>query len=243
MIDGERKKRVLHHYKNNKSYKEISKIEKMSFRDIDRIVKEDRGEKVSWSNARPKDNTKNFSQINKLFAKGATPVQVSIELNVSLSIVLDQYRHFLAATNCEQVARLYLENGEHWLQAVIRINEGLEALMIDPRDALDFLRYTKKMRDAGINLQMLEEEQVRVNRASLIEMILMADEDQKLERKRSDLRNRERKVGNISSINNKPEQAKILNSSGSAKNITAENLQKFWKNMDMLAEEVNPFET
>src|ERR687886_87140 len=100
----EREKRVLDlHFNQNKNYREISKIVKMSLSGIGEIVNRAKQEKE-------RQEHKSLSvQAYDKFYKGKTPLQVAIDLNIGQPQTTQYYADYLKLVGLEDITKLYIE--------------------------------------------------------------------------------------------------------------------------------------
>src|SRR5919202_1564878 len=100
----EREERVLDlHFNQNKNYREISKIVKMSLSAIGEIVNRAKQEKE-------RQEHKSLSvQAYEYFSKGKTPLQVSVILNIGATEVTHYYTQYLSLVQLDDITEIYLE--------------------------------------------------------------------------------------------------------------------------------------
>ncbi len=100
----EREERVLAlHFNQNKNYRQIAQEMKMSLRDIGEIVNRAMEEKER------QEHKSLFVQAYDKFAKGETPLQVAIDLNIGQTQTTQYYSEYLQLVGLEDVTKLYLE--------------------------------------------------------------------------------------------------------------------------------------
>ena len=100
----ERKAHVLDlHFNQNKNYREIAKIEKMSLRDIGEIINNARNEKER------QEHKSLAVQAYDKFSKGKTPLQVAIDLNIGERQATQYYAEYLKLIGLEDITNIYLE--------------------------------------------------------------------------------------------------------------------------------------
>jgi hypothetical protein len=98
---------VIDLYKQGKTSKEIAKSVHMSFRDIGAIVHEqEKKQEVKEVQAQQQYLS---SQAYRLFSKGKTPVQVSIELSLRQPDVTILYAEYCKLSQLENLSRIYGE--------------------------------------------------------------------------------------------------------------------------------------
>jgi hypothetical protein len=106
-ISEERKERVIDlYYNQGKTTREITKIERMSIRDISAIRKEEEARRQ-----KNKDQEQS-SKAYKLFSEGKTPVEVAITLNLREPEVTKLYREYLKLQGLPKFNLIYEEIGE-----------------------------------------------------------------------------------------------------------------------------------
>jgi DNA-directed RNA polymerase specialized sigma subunit len=114
-ISKERKKRVIDlYYNEEKTMREIAKIERMSIRDISNILKEEeaRRQKDKLQQKRQEIST----QAYQLFSEGKTSVQVAMALNLPASKVSKLYREYYNLSGLDKLNIIFKEtNGKIWL--------------------------------------------------------------------------------------------------------------------------------
>jgi hypothetical protein len=100
----EREERVLDLYFNqNKNYRQIAQVMKMSVRDIGEIVNRAKQEKE-------RQEPKSLSvQAYEHFSKGKTPLQVSVILNIGQAQVTQYYTQYLSLVQLDDITKIYLE--------------------------------------------------------------------------------------------------------------------------------------
>jgi transposase len=106
----EREELVLDlHFNQNKNYREISKIVKMSVRDIGEIVKKAYQEKE-------RQEHKSLSvQAYELFSNGNTLLEVAIKLNLGQVQATQYYWEYLKLRGFDDIAKIYQElQGSVW---------------------------------------------------------------------------------------------------------------------------------
>jgi hypothetical protein len=100
----EREELVLDLYFNqNKNYRQIAKIVKMSVRDIGEIVNKAKQEKER------QEHKSIVVQAYELFSKGKTPLQVAIDLNIGQAQVTQYYSEYLKLRGVDDITKIYVE--------------------------------------------------------------------------------------------------------------------------------------
>jgi hypothetical protein len=109
-----RKERVRHlYYEEGKTMREIAKIEKMSIRDISKIVKEEEAIKQSHEDELQKQLEGRLSAAAySLFNQGKTPVEVAIELELAEPQVSKFYKEYLHLRGFPEIVSLCDKIGE-----------------------------------------------------------------------------------------------------------------------------------
>ena len=91
------------HFNQNKTYRDISKIAKMSLRDIGEIINNARKEKE-------RQEHKSISvQAYELFSKDKTPLEAAIALNIGQTQATQYYAEYLKLVGLEDITKLYIE--------------------------------------------------------------------------------------------------------------------------------------
>jgi hypothetical protein len=103
-----RKERVRHlYYEEGKTMREIAKIERMSIRDISKIIKEEEARRQSHETDSQKLlEGKISAAAYSLFGKGKTPVEVAIELELTEPQVSKFYKKYLHLKGFPEVVSL-----------------------------------------------------------------------------------------------------------------------------------------
>jgi hypothetical protein len=103
----ERIRRVLEHHNQGMGTREISKLLRMSFTDIAKILKDADKEKESEQQRTRQEFLS--SQAYKLFSEGKSPVQVAIELNIRASDAIIFQREYWDLEGLHNLNRIYEE--------------------------------------------------------------------------------------------------------------------------------------
>jgi hypothetical protein len=106
----EREELVLDLYFNQeKNYNEISRIARISMRDIKPILDK------AYQEKERKEHKSISVQAYELFSKGKTPLQVAIDLNIGEGSATQHYTEYLRLVQLDTVTQLYLDlKGDIW---------------------------------------------------------------------------------------------------------------------------------
>src|SRR5947199_4056240 len=100
----ERKKRVLDlYYNQNKTYRDIAKLERMCPRDIGAIVNKES------KDADSKQSLSKAAQAYELFSQGKSPMEVAIALDLREPDVTQLYKESLNLQQIGELNRIFLE--------------------------------------------------------------------------------------------------------------------------------------
>jgi hypothetical protein len=107
-ISEERKKRVIDlYYNQEKTTREIAKIERMSIRDISPTLKEEESKRQRHKDQQQQEEIS--SKAYKLFSKGKRPIDVAIELNLREPEVTKLYREYCKLKQLNILILIYNE--------------------------------------------------------------------------------------------------------------------------------------
>lgn len=141
----EKEKKVIElHTKEGKTLKEISKIVRMSFRDISRIIKA-YDKKIRFEPKKENNQSNKIKRCSKnsraydLFSNGKTPVQVAIDLQLDYEKVRKYWTEFLRLNNMKKLYNIYIENEFH-LDFLFKIYYFMKRNKISIRDSENVLR-------------------------------------------------------------------------------------------------------
>jgi hypothetical protein len=114
-ISEERKKRVIDlYYNQEKTTREIAKIERMSIRDISPILREEDFKRQRLKDQQQQEEVS--SKAYKLFAEGKRPVEVAIALNLREPEATKLYREYWKLKGLDKLSFIYKEtNGKIWI--------------------------------------------------------------------------------------------------------------------------------
>jgi hypothetical protein len=124
-ISEERKKRVIDvYYNQEKTTREIAKIERISIRDISPTLKEEDSKRQRLKDQQQQEEIS--SKAYKLFAEGKRPVEVAIALNLREPEATKLYREYWSLRGLDKLNTIYQEtNGKIWSREIIQTtNKG-----------------------------------------------------------------------------------------------------------------------
>jgi hypothetical protein len=139
----EKEECVIRLYKENKSTREIAKIMHMSFRNIGSITKkvklEANGGELEDDDIKSKSKT---TQAIKLFSELKSPVEVAIELDLSVDQVEAIYQEYLKLEGMYGLAQIY-EEAKYDLHDLLRLHRIVKDLGIEKQDIINVLEFVK----------------------------------------------------------------------------------------------------
>jgi predicted DNA-binding protein YlxM (UPF0122 family) len=110
-LTDQRKKRVIDLYFNqHKTYAEIAEIEKMSPRDINIIIKEEKSRRLQYKHVKQQQEIS--SNAYKLFSEGKHPVDVAIALNLREPEATKYYSEYWKLKRLHKLNLIYEEIGD-----------------------------------------------------------------------------------------------------------------------------------
>jgi DNA repair exonuclease SbcCD ATPase subunit len=111
-LTDERKKRVIDLcFNQRKTYAEIAEIERMSPRDINAIIKEEKARRQKYKDQQQQQEMS--SKAYKLFSEGKRPVEVAVALNLGQPQVTKLYREYWMLRGLDKLNTIYKEtNGK-----------------------------------------------------------------------------------------------------------------------------------
>jgi len=144
-IRQKREKAVVQLYKEGKTYRDISKIAKISVRDIKPVLLKygadnlseyaDIGHGYEDAAAILPNSTKAY----KLFSEGKSPLQVSIDLNLRASEVKTLYREHWELLKMHSLARLYDEIGDQGVSDLLQLHKSCKAQQVSNDQIIQYL--------------------------------------------------------------------------------------------------------
>jgi transcriptional regulator len=143
MSRSEKEECVIRLYKENKSTREIAKLMHMSFRNISSITKkvklEANGGELEDDDIKSKSKT---TQAIKLFSELKSPVEVAIELDLSVDQVEAIYQEYWKLEGMYGLARIY-EEAKYDLHDLIRLHRIAKDLGMEKQDIINVLEFVK----------------------------------------------------------------------------------------------------
>jgi hypothetical protein len=141
-----KEKLVVQLYSEGKSYREISKIARISVRDIKPILHKygaDNLSKYSDIDCYIEDATAavlpNSTKAYKLFAEGKSPLQVTIDLNLRAPEVKVLFQEFWELRRMRSLARLYDEIGDQGVSSLLQLYRSCKAQQISNDQIVSYL--------------------------------------------------------------------------------------------------------
>jgi len=136
LTKSEKKELVIKLYKDEKTYKEIAKMVRISPRDIGKIIKEYTGEKTVFY-------TKPItSKAYSLLLKGKSPTQVAIKLDLNYEDIRRIYSQYLSFQEMRSVETIYT-NYKDYLPRILQIIDSLKNGEITIEEFVEFCKYVQ----------------------------------------------------------------------------------------------------
>ena len=143
MSRSEKEECVIRLYKENKSTREIAKLMHMSFRNIGSITKkvklEANGGELEDDDIKSKSKT---TQAIKLFSELKSPVEVAIELDLSVDQVEAIYQEYWKLEGMYGLAQIY-EEAKYDLHDLLRLHRIAKDLGMEKQDIINVLEFVK----------------------------------------------------------------------------------------------------
>jgi hypothetical protein len=142
-----REKLIVELYREGKPYRDISKIARVSVRDIkpilqkygaDKYLSNSQGSGIYFDNEGDiclPDSTKAY----KLFAEGKSPLEVSIALNLRAPEVKTLYREFWELRRMHSLVKLYNEIGNNGVSSLLQLHKSCTAQQISNDQVISYL--------------------------------------------------------------------------------------------------------
>jgi transposase len=153
----EKKQRVIELHVQGVTIREISKIVKMSFRDISKIIKAYEKQQAALKEKPNSDslniqkNSSKNSQAFKLFREGKKLTDVAIELELTAEKVVKLWSQFLRLERMYQAYEFY-KDFQYEIPRLLTINNFINNNHVNINDIADILRNAKNI--LGLQLQI-----------------------------------------------------------------------------------------
>jgi transposase len=112
----ERERLVIELYNQGKTFREIAKEARMSFRDIgiilNKVVEEEKTEGSKEGEQQEREHLSLSTQAYKLFSEGKSPIEVAVALNLGEPEATKLYREYWKLKRLHNLNLIYEELGE-----------------------------------------------------------------------------------------------------------------------------------
>ncbi|MGA7368625.1 MAG: hypothetical protein WBX01_05800, partial [Nitrososphaeraceae archaeon] len=145
-IAPEKEKLVVQLYRENKSYREIAKIARISVRDIKPILQKYGADNLSKSSDidySVEDTAAtvvpNSTKAYEMFSEGKSPLQVSISLNLRASEVQLLYKEYWELRRMHILAKTYDEVGDNGISSLLQLHRSCKVQHIGNEQVIEYL--------------------------------------------------------------------------------------------------------
>jgi transposase len=147
LSNTEREKLVLDLYNQGKSIREIAKEARMSFRDINTVLKKAAAKTESENNKKQSDESSNgkaieivdkSTQAYKLFSEGKKPIEVAVNLGINGEETIRLYQEFWKLEHLNGLYKLYPEI-KHILPSFLKLHKSLKRQGMGPKNVESFV--------------------------------------------------------------------------------------------------------
>ena len=151
LSNTEREKLVLDLYNQGKNIRQIAKEARMSFRDINTVLKKAAASLESENNKKQSDESGNGKAIEivdkatqafKLFSEGKKPIEVAVNLGINGEGTIRLYKEFWKLKRLNGLYKIYPEI-KHTLPSFLKVYKSMKRQGMGPKNVDSFVNILK----------------------------------------------------------------------------------------------------